>query len=64
MVIAAHIQKLFRRSLFHGINDVVLSLKNFDPRRIKLHRVLAASQTKKKKELNSLISLIFSKRFV
>ena len=43
MVIAAHIQKFLGGGVFHSINDVVLSLKNFDPRRIKLHRVLTAN---------------------
>lgn len=40
MVVVADTQELLCSILFHGINQIILSLKHFDARSIQLHRVL------------------------
>lgn len=40
MVMMTHSQKVLWCSFFHGINHIILSLKNFYARSIQLHRVL------------------------
>lgn len=42
MVMMTHIQKFLWCSFFHGINHIILRLKNFYARSIQLHRVLTA----------------------
>uniref|UniRef100_A0A2P2J2K0 V-type proton ATPase subunit E n=1 Tax=Rhizophora mucronata TaxID=61149 RepID=A0A2P2J2K0_RHIMU len=40
MVISTYAQKLLGCCLHHRIHHIILGLKNFDPRSIKLHGVL------------------------
>jgi hypothetical protein len=49
MVMLADIQKILSRYIFHGINYIILSLKHFDPRSIKLHRILTAHKNQQNK---------------
>jgi hypothetical protein len=53
MVMLADIQKILSRYIFHGINYIILSLKHFDPRSIKLHRILTAHKKPTKQNVTS-----------
>lgn len=56
MVVVADTQELLCSILFHGINQIILSLKHFDARSIQLHRVLTDKGENKASSVNKWIN--------